>query len=243
MANCFLCGGTVTEAMSLSFLFSWRPAEPPTVCTKCRARLVSLKSSTRTHCPTCYVSTEEGKQCLACQTWAEAYPECAFLHQALYAHIGLAEEWLERYTIIGDTRLSRIFAKEIRSCLRPLIQEGYTIVPLPSHECKLADGALDDVARLLVDAKVPYASLLVCQKSSEQRSNNRTHVKHGAKRSIRCTECDTKFVCMDTHKGNVHTKQVVLVDLSYGTGKTMWSAASLLYKNGVEHVKTFSVLR
>lgn len=210
--NCLLCGRPIRQAQSvISLIYPPSPYQPKMVCDACHKQFI--------------VATHHKE---SFTEWQSQIP--LFKHSALYAYQSLMKEWLNRYKIQGDYALRQVIAAEVAHRLRPLVQSGWTLVPIPIDSLKWQKRGFNQVIGVLEAAQLPYVELLV-KKPTDKPQGLKTR-----KERLQLAQCFTlnpQIAVKDRY---------VIVDDIYTTGRTITRAYQLFIAAGVTQLQSFSFL-
>ncbi|MGM9884053.1 phosphoribosyltransferase family protein [Streptococcus hyointestinalis] len=219
--SCLLCGSYYEEPLRFSDILSLKPSQHR-LCTDCYQGFEKVSKS---HCPTCFKSHID-KQCQDCKVWAKK--GYTVHHQALFQYNDSMKAYFSSFKFEGDYLLRYAFANELKARLR--FFKGYTIVPVPVSSERYQERQFNQVTALLDAAKISYQEILqkahITKQSSLSRQERLSH--------------DNPFSVV---AGAPLPDKIVVVDDIYTTGATLADIVSLLKKNGVKQIRTFSLVR
>lgn len=129
---------------------------------------------------------------------------------------------------MGDYCLRKIFQQDINNNLKRFLKKGYTIVPVPLSEERLAERGFNQVEGLIEG--IPYRDIF--EKRDIEKQSSKT-------REERLSQ-DNAF-CL---KGGINLPdKIIIVDDIYTTGSTLYQMVQLLEGVGIKEVLTFSLAR
>lgn len=210
--NCLLCGRPMRQEQTvMALIYPPVPNQQQVVCDRCREQFVPATQSKESF-------TE----------WQSQIP--LFKHFALYAYQPLMKEWLNRYKIQGDYALRQVLAEEVAYQLRPLVKDGWTLLPIPIDSFKWQKRGFNQVIGVLEAAHLPYVELLVKKPTDKPQG-----LKNREER-LQMPQCFT------LNPNIAVNDRYVIVDDIYTTGRTITRAYQLLIAAGVTQLQSFSFL-
>ncbi|MDT2525317.1 ComF family protein [Enterococcus raffinosus] len=186
------------------------------------------KIDQETACPGCGRSNSL-ELCQDCYLWEQ---KLGFVMNniSLFHYDEGFRQWIERYKFIGDYRLRGAFLVELTQTLQ--LFRGYLICPLPLSKERFEQRGFNQVCGCLDLTRCSYEALLKRVELTPQSEKSREE-------RLQMTQ---PFE-LKVSKEKIRNQRVLLVDDVYTTGRTLFHAAELLYKNGAETVKSLTFAR
>ena len=230
MGQCLFCQNEIREVLTLQELFGFGKKDRGTVCRTCEEKLPRLAG--RTCCPGCMrpQSLSTGL-CEDCRSWSSRYPELTIAHHACYAYTGIVKDWLQRYKFQGDYRLAGAFTNDLRAYQRAHPQALF--LPLPISIASYEERGFNQCEEMLKQAGIRYVQFLENQHAGEKQSE-----KNRGERLL----TTQPFSLRVEHKKYLQ-QEIILFDDVYTTGRTLYHAKSLLYKQGFRSVRSVTIAR
>lgn len=221
--ECLLCQQKIRKEKSLKQLFELK--EQYDICYDCHLKFETIGDK---HCKWCYKIGIEGL-CRDCQKWQES--GYTVDHKALYTYNRAMKKFFSSYKFSGDYMLRYCFQRDIQSALK--IYKDFVVIPVPISRKNFSQRKFNQVEGLLEAAHINFQSLLRADENKKIEDQSR---------KTKVQRLETKQFFSITKDQKLPPK-VVIVDDVYTTGKTLMLAKEILYENGVEKVKTFSLAR
>jgi competence protein ComFC len=222
--TCLLCGGATPENYTLLDILTLH-ADETTLCRSCAGTFTPISKS---FCPRCH-RENEGIVCEDCTKW-ESLHGYQVANTALYAYNDAMHEFFSLYKFLGDYRLHKAFAKEMRAALAPMSRSGATLAPIPLSTERFQTRGFNQVSSMLDACGLPYVDLLEkieVDKMSDKDRHSRI-----------CSENPFRMAA-----GIAVPEKVVIVDDIYTTGTTIYHAYQVLKNAGVADVSSFTLCR
>lgn len=138
------------------------------------------------------------------------------------------KEYFSRYKFMGDYCLRKIFQQDIKNNLKPFLKKGYTIVPVPLSEERLAERGFNQVEGLIEG--IPYRDIF--EKRDIEKQSSKTREERLSQDNAFCLK-----------EGINLPDKIIIVDDIYTTGSTLYQMVQLLEGIGIKEVLTFSLAR
>jgi competence protein ComFC len=229
MRQCLFCQNEIREFLTLQELFSFGKKDYGTICRSCDEKLPRLAG--QTCCPGCMRPQTATELCEDCRRWSCRYPELLIGHHACYAYTGVVKDWLQRYKFQGDYRLAGAFRNELRALQRA--HPNGLFLPLPISRASYEERGFSQCEEMLKQAGIRYAQFLENQHAGEKQSE-----KNRQERLL----TTQPFFMLDGHKKYLQ-QEIILFDDVYTTGRTLYHAKTLLYKQGFRLVRSVTIAR
>lgn len=218
---CLLCGQEFSQKEQFLNLILMKKDDNG-VCSDCQKTFERIDT---VHCPNCY-RNGFAQQCPDCHAWEkEQHRVC---HEALFTYNFSMKDYFSKYKFQGDSRLSYVFATEVKQALKKY--KNYALVPVPISQKRLEERQFNQVTAFLQAAKIPYKNLLL--KKEERKQSEKTRKER--------LETISPFVLKD---GLKIPENILIIDDIYTTGATLKGIYQLFYQNGAKNVKSFTIAR
>lgn len=232
MMMCLWCGREELPKIRLIDIVGLSKINREILCSHCKKQLSSLENQST--CTGCGRLWEAKEFCKDCVRWKELYPNYDFHNEALYEYNAFIKEWIENYKFKGDYRLGNLFTKPLKEKLDLKIKQGWIIVPIPISQKSRDTRGFNQVEGLLSFAGNSFNDVL-------------THIGEGEKQSSKNRRqrmtSSQPFQLKTSKKINIETKNILLVDDVYTTGRTLFHAAECLLLNGADKVQSLTIAR
>lgn len=229
MGQCLFCQDEIREVLTLQELFGFGKKDRGTVCRSCEGKLPRLFG--QTCCPGCMRPQAAADWCEDCRRWSGHYPELTIAHHACYAYTGIVKDWLQRYKFQGDYRLAAAFTDDLRAFQRA--HPKALFLPLPISAASYAERGFSQCEEMLKQAGIRYVQFLENQHAGEKQSE-----KNRQERLLTAQP----FSLLDGHKKYLQ-HEIILFDDVYTTGRTLYHAKTLLYKQGFRSIRSVTIAR
>ncbi|MBS9336845.1 ComF family protein [Fructobacillus papyrifericola] len=230
--NCLLCAEPLVEEQSLFYLLTgYRPGKG-LLCPIC---LKQFQKIGPVSCPGCGRIQDEWRLCQDCERWKHQ-GQALLENQALYQYNQQMKDYMARYKFIGDYRLRRVFAQEMRGAVGKKMQEERLdlLVPIPISTERMGSRGFNQVLPLLPKSKRMEELLAVLPGKRIDQS--------ALKRADRLRSRQP-FELVEGAKTLLAGRSVLLVDDVYTTGRTLYHAAHLLLEAGATRVCSLTLAR
>lgn len=220
--RCSCCQKTLTRNLTLRELFFFTSQR----CYHCEKLFTKINQSAA--CPGCGRANSP-EVCSDCRLWQR---ELGFVleNKSLFHYDEGFRKWIETYKFTGDYRLRGAFATELAQALQNY--QGYLICPLPLSPERFEQRGFNQVSGCLDFSQVSFELLLKRKELAPQSEKSREE-------RLRMEQPFELLV----PNGKIRKQRVLLVDDVYTTGRTLFHAAEVLYKNGAETVKSLTFAR
>ena len=140
--KCLLCNDWIESLPKLRDLIMFNQRKEYS-CQSCKHQ---FKNLSKERCQNCNKELY-GDACIDCKLWMKKgyIPK----HLAIYKYEENMKEYFSRYKFMGDYCLRKIFQQDIKNNLKPFLKKGYTIVPVPLSEERLAERGFNQVEGLI----------------------------------------------------------------------------------------------
>lgn len=229
MGQCLFCQNEIREVLTLQELFSFGKKACGTICRSCAGKLPRLAG--QTCCPGCMRPQTAMELCADCRSWSSRYPDLTIAHHACYAYTGLVKDWLQRYKFQGDYRLAGAFADDLRALQKTHPQALF--LPLPISAASYAERGFSQCEEMLKQAGINYVQFLENRHAGEKQSEKNRQER------LRTAQ---PFLLLDAHEKYLQ-QEIILFDDVYTTGRTLYHAKALLYKQGFRSVSSVTIAR
>lgn len=229
MGQCLFCQNEIREVLTLQELFGFGKKASGTVCRSCDEKLPRL--SGQTCCPGCMRPQTAIELCEDCRNWACRYPDLPIAHHACYAYTGVVKDWLQRYKFQGDYRLSGAFRSDLQAFQRA--HPKGLLLPLPISSASYGERGFSQCEEMLKQAGISYVQFFGNQHAGEKQSE-----KNRQERLLTAQP----FSLLDGYKKYIQ-QEIILFDDVYTTGRTLYHAKNLLYKQGFRLVRSITIAR
>ncbi|CZQ87722.1 ComF family protein [Trichococcus collinsii] len=229
MGQCLFCQNEIRECLTLQEIFSFGKKDYGTICRSCDEKLPRLAG--QTCCPGCIRAQTSTELCEDCRRWSCRYPELTIGHHAYYAYTGVVKEWLQRYKFQGDYRLAGAFSNELRDFQRAYPKGLF--LPLPISSASYEERGFSQCEEMLKQSGIHYAQFLGNQYAGEKQSE-----KNRQERLL----TTQPFFMLDEYKKYLQ-QEIILFDDVYTTGRTLYHAKNLLYKQGFRLIRSVTIAR
>lgn len=196
-------------------------------CFRCEKNFTKIEQATA--CPGC--GREDSPDlCPDCSIWQQ---QLGFVleNRSIFQYNEGFRTWIEGYKFSGDYRLRGAFTTELRQALQGY-QREFLVCPLPLSNERFQQRGFNQVSGCLDLTKLPYELLLERKELSPQSKKTR-------EKRLRMEQPFT----ISVPNGKIRNQRVLLIDDVYTTGRTLFHAAELLYKNGAKTVKSLTFAR
>lgn len=149
-------------------------------------------------------------------------------HLAIYHYEENMKDYFSRYKFMGDYCLRKTFQKDIKNKLKPFLTKGFTIVPVPLSEERLAERGFNQVEGLIEG--IPYQDIF--EKRDIEKQSSKTRKERLSQDNAFCLK-----------KGIDVPDKIIIVDDIYTTGSTLYQMVQLLEGIDIKEVLTFSLAR
>ncbi|MGM0165774.1 competence protein ComFC [Enterococcus sp. AZ135] len=222
LIRCSCCQKELVNNLTLRELFFSNSQR----CYHCEKLFSKIDQATA--CPGCGRPSSL-ELCQDCKLWQQ---ELGFVMEnlSLFYYDDGFRQWIENYKFTGDYRLRGAFVMELTRILQNYRE--YLICPLPLSKERFEQRGFNQVCGCLDLTKVSYECLLVRSESppqSEKSRGERLLMKQPFKLTV--------------PKSEIRNQRVLLIDDVYTTGRTLFHAAELLYKNGAKSVRGLTFAR
>ena len=229
MGQCLFCQNEIREVLTLQELFGFGKKACGTVCRSCDEKLPRLAG--RMCCPGCMRLQATLELCEDCRGWSCRYPELTIAHHACFAYTGVVKDWLQRYKFQGDYRLAGAFTKELRA-LQKTHPNGL-FLPLPISSASYAERGFSQCEEMLKQAGISYVQFLGNRHAGEKQSEKNRQERLLTAQPFALLAGNEKYL----------QQEIILFDDVYTTGRTLYHAKSLLYKQGFRSVRSVTIAR
>lgn len=219
--RCLICHTPLVETLSFATLFQ---KEETNICRKCKYALIKIREH---KCKRCSKPCKDDV-CSDCLLFERQMKRKRTHNTSLYVYNDKMKEIIANWKFRGDAVLVDVFREELQTLYRKK-WKGFTVVPIPLHEKRLAERGFNQamqLARLMTEEVTP---LLIRTDETEGRS------KWTKKERMKQT---AQFEVRDTIKLKSPIKQVLLIDDIYTTGTTIENAYEAL-----KHIQTIETIQ
>lgn len=224
MSTCIFCSREIYEQQTISFLLSFKEQKQTYLCKRCFDKFQKINPDAS--CPTCSRSQISQNVCPDCKKWQKNYPKLDLKHTALFRYNNIAKEYMEIFKFQGDLVLAEVFALEVQEALKKF-GKTYLIVPIPiSHSSQKIRG-FNQVELFLQKAGLPYENFLAHMGSQTKQSSKNKEERLAMKQPF---ELLAKDIVKQHYLSQKSSKNILLVDDVYTTGRTILHARILLNK-------------
>ena len=159
--KCLLCNDWIESLPKLRDLIMFNQRKEYS----CRSCKHQFKNLSKERCQNCNKELY-GDACIDCKLWMKKgyIPK----HLAIYRYEENMKEYFSRYKFMGDYCLRKIFQQDIKNNLKPFLKKGYTIVPVPLSEERLAERGFNQVEGLIEG--IPYRDIFEKRDIEKQSS-------------------------------------------------------------------------
>ena len=191
-------------------------------CQSCKHQ---FKNLSKERCQNCNKELHRDT-CIDCKLWMKKgyIPK----HLAIYHYEENMKDYFSRYKFMGDYCLRKTFQKDIKNKLKPFLTKGFTIVPVPLSEERLAERGFNQVEGLIEG--IPYQDIF--EKRDIEKQSSKT-------RKERLSQDNAFYL----KKGIDVPDKIIIVDDIYTTGSTLYQMVQLLEGIDIKEVLTFSLAR
>ena len=219
--KCLLCNDWIESVPKLRDLITFNQREEYS-CVSCKNQ---FKKLSKERCQNCNKELHR-ETCIDCELWMKKgyIPK----HLAIYHYEENMKDYFSRYKFMGDYCLRKIFQKDIRNNLKPFLTKGFTIVPVPLSEERLAERGFNQVEGLIEG--IPYQDIF--EKRDIEKQSSKTREERLSQDNAFCLK-----------KGIDVPDKIIIVDDIYTTGSTLYQMVQLLEGIGIKEVLTFSLAR
>ena len=203
--KCLLCNDWIESLPKLRDLIMFNQRKEYS----CRSCKHQFKNLSKERCQNCNKELY-GDACIDCKLWMKKgyIPK----HLAIYR----------------DYCLRKIFQQDIKNNLKPFLKKGYTIVPVPLSEERLAERGFNQVEGLIEG--IPYRDIF--EKRDIEKQSSKTREERLSQDNAFCLK-----------EGINLPDKIIIVDDIYTTGSTLYQMVQLLEGIGIKEVLTFSLAR
>lgn len=169
--DCYLCQQPIIEELTWQELFSFKCMDKPVVCPICQAGFIKYQCfdqpcagcgralDANSHTP--FNRIYKWKQeifCWDCYRWLRERTVSRSLlnHQAIYVYNDFFRSFIYRYKYLGDYRLAKVPARDLRSLYASY--QDYCWLVLPSSPQSLQKRLFHPTASILTQAGIPFLS-------------------------------------------------------------------------------------
>ena len=219
--KCLLCNDWIESLPKLRDLIMFNQRKEY----YCRSCKYQFKNLSKERCQNCNKELY-GDSCIDCKLWMKKgyIPK----HHAIYRYEENMKEYFSRYKFMGDYCLRKIFQQDIKNSLKPFLKKGYTIVPVPLSEERLAERGFNQVEGLIEG--IPYRDIF--EKRDIEKQSSKTREERLSQDNAFCLK-----------EGINLPDKIIIVDDIYTTGSTLYQMVQLLEGIGIKEVLTFSLAR
>ena len=219
--KCLLCNDWIESLPKLRDLIMFNQRKEY-FCRSCKHQ---FKNLSKERCQNCNKELY-GDACIDCKLWMKKgyIPK----HLAIYRYEENMKEYFSRYKFMGDYCLRKIFQQDIKNNLKPFLKKGYTIVPVPLSEERLAERGFNQVEGLIEG--ISYRDIF--EKRDIEKQSSKTREERLSQDNAFCLK-----------KGINLPDKIIIVDDIYTTGSTLYQMVQLLEGIGIKEVLTFSLAR
>lgn len=232
MERCLLCFEELPAADSwFSFLFpKWvRP-----VCRTCDEKLERIQGDVCECCgrPLSSLSAtyKKGALCLDCVRWGQE-GEVLEKNRSLYMYNDEMKEVMNRFKFRGDAVLIHAFANEFREIFRQYFS-SYEVVPIPLSTERLQERGFNQAELLAMLLPVPMLSCSLVRVHTEKQSQKTRKQRIAGSSPF-------SFLSSD----RFDSKNILLIDDIYTTGKTVRQLAVMFRERGAKNVSSLTLCR
>ena len=219
--KCLLCNDWIESVPKLRDLITFNQREEYS-CLSCKNQ---FKKLSKERCQNCNKELHRDT-CIDCKLWMKKgyIPK----HLAIYHYEENMKDYFSRYKFMGDYCLRKTFQKDIKNKLKPFLTKGFTIVPVPLSEERLAERGFNQVEGLIEG--IPYQDIF--EKRDIEKQSSKTRKERLSQDNAFCLK-----------KGIDVPDKIIIVDDIYTTGSTLYQMVKLLEGIGIKEVLTFSLAR
>ena len=219
--KCLLCNDWIESVPKLRDLITFNQREEYS-CLSCKNQ---FKKLSKERCQNCNKELHRDT-CIDCKLWMKKgyIPK----HLAIYHYEENMKDYFSRYKFMGDYCLRKTFQKDIKNKLKPFLTKGFTIVPVPLSEERLAERGFNQVEGLIEG--IPYQDIF--EKRDIEKQSSKTRKERLSQDNAFCLK-----------KGIDVPDKIIIVDDIYTTGSTLYQMVQLLEGRGIKEVLTFSLAR
>ena len=219
--KCLLCNDWIESVPKLRDLITFNQREEYS-CVSCKNQ---FKKLSKERCQNCNKELHRDT-CIDCKLWMKKgyIPK----HLAIYHYEENMKDYFSRYKFMGDYCLRKTFQKDIKNKLKPFLTKGFTIVPVPLSEERLAERGFNQVEGLIEG--IPYQDIF--EKRDIEKQSSKTRKERLSQDNAFCLK-----------KGIDVPDKIIIVDDIYTTGSTLYQMVQLLEGRGIKEVLTFSLAR
>ena len=219
--KCLLCNDWIESVPKLRDLITFNQREEYS-CLSCKNQ---FKKLSKERCQNCNKELHRDT-CIDCKLWMKKgyIPK----HLAIYHYEENMKDYFSRYKFMGDYCLRKTFQKDIKNKLKPFLTKGFTIVPVPLSEERLAERGFNQVEGLIEG--IPYQDIF--EKRDIEKQSSKTREERLSQDNAFCLK-----------EGINLPDKIIIVDDIYTTGSTLYQMVQLLEGIGIKEVLTFSLAR
>lgn len=219
--KCLLCSDWIESVPKLRDLITFNQREEYS-CLSCKNQ---FKKLSKERCQNCNKELHRDT-CIDCKLWMKKgyIPK----HLAIYHYEENMKDYFSRYKFMGDYCLRKTFQKDIKNKLKPFLTKGFTIVPVPLSEERLAERGFNQVEGLIEG--IPYQDIF--EKRDIEKQSSKTRKERLSQDNAFCLK-----------KGIDVPDKIIIVDDIYTTGSTLYQMVQLLEGIDIKEVLTFSLAR
>lgn len=221
--KCGNCQMDIIENLTLIELF----IPPEILCFSCQQQFSRLKDTIT--CPGCG-RENDGTLCYDCQRWQDSQGY-TLQNKALFTYDEGFQRWVEAYKFKGDYRLRKVFAQELKQELRNY--SNFLLCPIPLSKERFNQRGFNQVIGCLEAAGCSYEILLKRKEDGLPQAMKNRFERLQMPQPYELEEDESK----------IRDKKILVIDDVYTTGRTLFHAADILYKNGVKTVQSLTFAR
>lgn len=228
--RCLICQRELSYQLTLAWLFSFNQLIEKFICNDCHQKFRRIEGSICKGCG----RIEGNDLCKDCICW-QSNGKTLLENRALYLYRNDAmQDYFRRYKFEGDYYLRYIFKREFQQFIKhnysPL---RWCYCPIPVDHYTFENGRGFNQVKGLIDG-LQYKDYL-------QFKNKGSRLKQSHKNRTERMNTSQPFIL--THPQDVQSKQIVLIDDIYTTGRTLYHAQDLLLNAGATKVTSVTLAR
>ncbi|MGG5317177.1 ComF family protein [Enterococcus sp. AZ072] len=220
------CRNCQTDIIENLTLIEWFKT-PEVLCFRCEQQFSRLKG--KITCPGCG-RINDGELCADCQRW-QKIQGYTLQNQALFAYDEGFQQWVEAYKFKGDYRLRKAFARELKQELRNY--SDFLFCPIPLSKERFSQRGFNQVIACLEADDCSYKILLERKKDDRPQSMKNRFERLQMPQPYKLKGDESK----------IKDKKILIIDDVYTTGRTLFHASEILYKNGAKAVQSLTFAR